>query len=318
MQHSAPRYLALVSLLWTGIPSLVLAQSTSVYKMPLPTEVMNGSILFASLIGPPDGYVVSVRLNAEFVAGGSFTADDLQVVISAPTQPNFDHWVVQGSADLGWPASGGLHAGSAQTLALNGEVQTSLPGASIWNLVIEPVQGSGHNGVTGQFTANAWFELELLPAGAGPGVGYCFGSACPCGNDDVGAGCANSSGAGALLEATGLASVALDDLALVAAGLPAGNLGLAFAGQSQWLLPFGAGLNCVAPGPLGLLRLPAGFADPAGSLVQSNVISLAQGTVPGSLAAGSTWNFQVWYRDPAAACGNGVNLSNALRVVIIP
>lgn len=318
MQISSFRSLSLAALSASILAASAAAQSTSVYKMPLPTEAMNGSILFASLIGPPSSYVVRTRLNAEFVAGGSFTADDLQIVISAPTQPNFDHWDVQGGVDLGWPASGGLHAGVAETVSLNGEVQEFFPGTSVWNLVIEPVQGSGHNGVTGQFTANSWFELELLPAGAGPGVGYCFGVACPCGNDDAGAGCANSTGAGGLLQATGFASIALDDLALLAGGLPPGNLGLAFAGQSQWLLPFGAGLNCVAPGPLGLLRLPVGIASSSGTAVQANVISIAQGIVPASLAAGSTWNFQYWYRDPAATCGNGVNLSNALRVVIIP
>lgn len=294
------------------------AQSPQTYSMPLPTEVMSGSILFASLVGPPEGYVVRVNLHAEFLAGGSFTADDLQVVLSAPTKPNFPHWVVQGGADLGWPASGGLQVGDASTLVLNGEIQTGLPGTSIWNLQIEPVPGSGHNGVTGHFTSGAHFELVYLPAGEGPGVGYCFGNACPCGNNDPNAGCANSTGIGALLVATGLASVANDDLALVEADMPAGTIGVFFAGQGQGLSPFGAGLNCVASGPLGLIRFPAGVSDPAGTLSLSAVISTAQAIVPASLAAGSTWNFQGWYRDPAAACGNGVNLSNALRVVIIP
>lgn len=294
------------------------AQAPLTYTMPLPTEVMSGSILFASLIGPPDGYVVRVSLHAEFVAGGSFTADDLQVVLGAPTKPNFPHWVVQGGADLGWPASGGLQVGDASTVILNGEIQTGLPGASIWNLQIEPVPGSGHNGVTGQFTGGAWFEVEYLPAGAGPGVGYCFGNGCPCGNDDPSAGCANSTGVGARLAATGLASAANDDLALVQSDMPAGNVGIFFTGENQGLLPFGAGLNCISPGPLGLIRLPVGVADPSGTLSLSAVISTAQGIVPASLAPGSTWNFQGWYRDPAAACGNGVNLSNALQVVIIP
>lgn len=294
------------------------AQSTLTYTMPLPTESMSGSILFASLIGPPEGYVVEVRLHAEFVAGGSFTGDDLQIVLGAPTQPNFDHWTVQGGATLGWPASGGLHVGDAQTVALNGGIQAFLPGASVWDLEIGPVPGSGQNGVTGQFQSGAYFEIEYLPAGAGPGEPYCFGVGCPCGNDDPTAGCANSTGAGALLAATGWASVALDDLALVETNVPAGNIGIFFAGQSQGVLPFGAGLNCVAPGPLGLIRLPPGVASPSGTLGLANVISIAQGIVPASMAAGSTWNLQGWYRDPAAACGNGVDLSNALRVVVIP
>lgn len=294
------------------------AQAPQTFTMPLPQEVMSGSILFASLIGPPDGYAVRVSLHAEFTAAGSFTADDLQIVLSAPTLPNFPHWVVQGGADLGWPASAGSHVGDTDTVTLNGEIQDSLPGASIWNLQLEPVPGSGHNGITGQFTSGAYFELEYLPTGEGPGVGYCFGNGCPCGNDDPNAGCANSTGAGAQLAATGWASVANDDLALVESDMPASTIGIFFAGQNQTLLPFGAGLNCVSPGPLGLIRLPVGVSDPAGTLTLPAVISTAQGIVPASLAAGSTWNFQGWYRDPAAPCGNGVNLTNALKVVIIP
>ena len=34
----------------------------------------------------------------------------------------------------------------------------------------------------------------------------------------------------------------------------------------------------------------------------------------GAITAGSTWNFQLWYRDPAAG-GAGSNLSNGLQVV---
>lgn len=294
------------------------AQAPLTYTMPLPTEVMSGSILFASLIGPPEGYVVHVSLHAEFVAGGSFTADDLQIVLSAPTEPNFPHWVVQGGADLGWSASGGLHVGDTDTVILNGGIQPGLPGTSIWNLQIEPVPGSGHNGVTGHFTSGAAFELEYLPVGEGPGVGYCFGNGCPCGNDDPNAGCANSTGVGARLAATGFASVADDDLALVETDMPAGTIGIFFAGESQGVSPFGAGLNCVAPGPLGLIRLPVGVSDPTGMLSLPAVISTAQAIVPASLSAGSAWNFQGWYRDPAAPCGNGVNLSNALTVVVIP
>ncbi|HVS18000.1 MAG TPA: hypothetical protein VMT18_05320 [Planctomycetota bacterium] len=280
--------------------------------MPLPTDAMTGSILFASLIGPTDGYVVRVSLHAEFVPAGSFTPDDLQVVLGAPTAPNFDHWVVQGGPDLGWGTGSGLHVGNASTVILNGELQSGPLGVSIWNLTIEPVQGSGHNGVTGAFTSNAYFEVEYLPVGEGPAVGYCFGTGCPCGNDDPAAGCANSTGAGALLSATGLASAALDDLALRLADVPAGNVGLCFLGQAQTSLPFGDGLRCVGPGPLGLIRLPAGVANASGTIDTPAVISTA------GLAAGDTWNVQGWYRDPTGPCGTGYSTSNGLTFVVVP
>ena len=38
------------------------------------------------------------------------------------------------------------------------------------------------------------------------GIPFCFGVGCPCGNDDPNAGCANSTGSGALLEGSGSAS----------------------------------------------------------------------------------------------------------------
>ena len=286
--------------------------------MPLPTEPMTGSILFASLIGPPDGYVVKLSIHAEFQPGGTFTPDDLQIVLSAPTKPNFEHWVLQGGPSFGWGTGSGLQVGEAATVTLNGEIQTSLPGASIWNLQIEPVPGSGHNGVTGQFTDDAYFQIEYLPQGEGPGVGYCFGNACPCGNDDGGAGCANSTGSGALLAASGFASIALDDLDFSVSGMPASKVGLVYTGETALLLPFGDGHRCVGAGPLGLVRLPAAVSSAGGALSVTNAISTAHALSAASLAPGSTWNFQTWYRDPGGPCGAGSNLSNALRIVIIP
>lgn len=288
------------------------AQTPITQQLPLPTDAMTGSILFASLVGPTDGYVVSVSLHAEFTPAGSFTPDDLQVVLSAPTAPNFDHWVVQGGADLGWGSGGGLHVGDTSTVLLNGQIQSGPLGVSVWSLTIEPVPGSGHNGVTGAFTSGAYFEVEYLALGDGPAVGYCFGSGCPCGNDDPAAGCANSTGAGARLNATGLASAALDDLELQLTGVPAGNVGLCFLGQAQTSLPFGDGLLCIGAGPLGLIRLPAGVADGSGTIATPAVISTA------GLSAGTTWNAQGWYRDPVGPCGAGFSVSNGLTFVVVP
>jgi hypothetical protein len=296
----------------------VSAQTPLRYRMPLPTEPMTGSILFASLVGPPDGYVVKISVHAEFLQGGSFTPDDLQIVLSAPTKPNFEHWVLQGGPSFGWGSGAGLQTGDAATVTLNGEIQTSLPGASVWNLQIEPVPGSGHNGVTGQFTSDAYLQIEYLPQGEGPGVGSCFGNACPCGNDDPSAGCANSTGSGALLAALGLASIAWDDLVFSISDLPPSKVALVYTGENAVQLPFGDGLRCVGPGPLGLVRLFSGVSSSGGTLSVSNVISTAHALSPGSLGAGSTCNFQAWYRDPTGPCGTGSNLSNALRIVIIP
>jgi hypothetical protein len=38
---------------------------------------------------------------------------------------------------------------------------------------------------------------------------------------------------------------------------------------------------------------------------------------PGQIEPGSTWNFQLWYRDPAGG-GSGFNLSDALSAPFTP
>jgi hypothetical protein len=35
---------------------------------------------------------------------------------------------------------------------------------------------------------------------------------------------------------------------------------------------------------------------------------------PGAITAGTSWSFQLWYRDPAGPGGSGFNLSDGLRV----
>lgn len=36
------------------------------------------------------------------------------------------------------------------------------------------------------------------------------------------------------------------------------------------------------------------------------------------LHASATWNFQVWFRDPAGPCGTGKSSTNALAVSFAP
>ena len=84
-----------------------------------------------------------------------------------------------------------------------------------------------------------------------PGSVYCFGdgggSSCPCGNFAAqGAGCLNSTGQGAILGASGTASVGAEDLVLQAAGLVPAQAGLYLQGSqivnAGWGVPFGDGL----------------------------------------------------------------------------
>jgi hypothetical protein len=149
---------------------------------------------------------------------------------------------------------------------------------------------------------------------------YCFGDgsgkACPCANPGApGAGCANSSGEGALMWSTGSTKFSADDFALHATQLPpSGGIGLAMAGSTQYFggmgWTFQDGLLCVS----GLLhRFPAKtFTN---SFVQESVVSASNGLI----TIGSTWNFQVWYRDVVGVCGGSTgNLTNALQANFTP
>lgn len=118
----------------------------------------------------------------------------------------------------------------------------------------------------------------------GVGTSFCFcSSGAPCGNTDPSAGCANSTGAGALLSGSGGASVSADDLELTVNGLPPNALGLLFT-------------------------------------TYTGLVSHANANFPpaGHIAAGSTWHFAHWYRDPGGPCGSTYSTSSALSVTFTP
>ena len=166
--------------------------------------------------------------------------------------------------------------------------------------------------------------LELCVQVGMPAIStYCFGTGCPCGNDDAGAGCANSTGNGGLLMASGSAQIANDDLMLVASNLPAGSFGIVYAGTSTTRVPFGDGFLCVLPGPpgspagTGFLRLPIRMTGATGGFQEGPGIIGWTATQTGSLgpiAPGTQWHFQAYYRNPRGPCGSGWNLTNAVSV----
>lgn len=144
---------------------------------------------------------------------------------------------------------------------------------------------------------------------------YCFGSACPCGNDDGFAGCANSTGAGARLYATGTASVASDDLVLRVSNVIPSAYGILFVGEAQACVPFGDGLRAVAPGATGYRRFPVQLSSAEGTLTQGpGLVAFSSGFSGGGFTAGETWFFQAFYRDVSGPCGNAFNVTNGLAV----
>jgi hypothetical protein len=139
-------------------------------------------------------------------------------------------------------------------------------------------------------------------------------SGSPCGNDDAGAGCVNSTGAGALLWGTGTASWGADDLVLTTSNMPSNKFGLSFMSQTFGsATALGDGLRCVGGS---IKRLGVQGTGATGSFsIGPGLVSYTQSTPnPGDdIAIGETWHFQTWFRESpgSSACGGGSNLANS-------
>lgn len=184
-------------------------------------------------------------------------------------------------------------------------------------LRVDPATGAVSGGLDAQFEIRAMALGELRTE---PGIAYCFGAQCPCGNDDASGGCANTTGAGGSLTASGSTSVAADDLALAVDGLPEHEIGLFYMGAGTVHAALGDGWNCAGSGGYGVFRFPVVNSGPGGSVALGpGIVDTSQAfPQPGPIIPGFTWNFQLWYRDPASTCGAGFNTSNAYSVTFTP
>ncbi len=119
----------------------------------------------------------------------------------------------------------------------------------------------------------------------------------------------NSSGAAASLTATGSALVADDTLGFSVSGLPPGAHARLFAGDQTIQVPLGDGTRCA--GGQVLFLHPLWTASSTG--VAGRDLSLSAGPASAAFLAGSTWNFQLWYRDVSGGPA-GSNTSDALSI----
>lgn len=179
---------------------------------------------------------------------------------------------------------------------------------------------------TGQFALDQSSHSHSLQLGATPTVDmfdplwvaeslptscqtYCFGTACPCNNNDASAGCANGSGQGCLLSMSGSNSISQSDLILHATSTVPHQPGLFFQGDNAINggngSQFGDGLRCAGGS---VVRLQVRTADGNGSA--STTVGIA---AKGGVSPGDTKRYQWWHRDPTGSpCGTGFNLSNGL------
>lgn len=174
------------------------------------------------------------------------------------------------------------------------------------------------------------FYMSLRGDDAGPttvpnGTAYCVGDgsggACPCGNNSAvgaGEGCANSTGSGATMVASGSASFTNDTLAFTIAGVNGQKPGLILRGNNAINGGLGNGVGdgliCTG-GQSG--RSQVQVTDVNGDVVFSNYNGSGFGSVAN---VGAPTFYQYWYRDsnPIGPCATGFNFSNAWDVTYQP
>ena len=149
-------------------------------------------------------------------------------------------------------------------------------------------------------------------SGGGPsdnsGNAYCFGdgtgATCPCSAfGGAGEGCLTTSGSGAKLTGSGNANVGSDTFQLDVTGGPANKPGLFFQGINQISNPAGDGVLCAAGATI---RYGVNSTDAQGAVTQGGFAINA--------SAGTSLNYQYWFRDTGNTCGGGFNFSNGWTV----
>ncbi len=165
--------------------------------------------------------------------------------------------------------------------------------------------------------------LRVACAPGSTGTPFCLGdgtgTACPCGNSGAaGHGCENSfSTGGALLVASGSASVMSDTVKLTGTSMPPTTTCLFFQGTAPISVAFGDGLRCAGGTVTRLGSRPvSGGMREFGFGVAGDPLVSVMGVVP---AGGGARHYQIWYRNVAAFCTPaGFNLSNGLTIMWAP
>jgi len=256
-------------------------------------EVRSGRKGTGNLLHTFNGVLQGERFGAAIADGGDWDGDGFHDVLVG-TAPSISSI----------PSEAAMFSGSDGTLmfTINSLSTNEHAGFSVAGL--GDGDGDGRNEI-------AVGVPEAQPAGLGSGTVRVYESPFSvCGA--VSAYCpasVNSSGSAGVLSNLGGTSVADNDVLLFATGLPVGNPGIFFYGNSSTSTPFGAGTLCVS-GPF-IKRLAMVPAQPGGFAAYALDIS-AESAPEYQITPGSTWFFQYWFRDPAG--GLGPNFSSALEM----
>ena len=120
----------------------------------------------------------------------------------------------------------------------------------------------------------------------------------------------NSVGPGGRMHVVGTDNLALQSLTVGATGLPPGSFSLAIYGQTAFSAPYGSGTLCISPFAPGIKRSIPRPVDATGASSTPFLLPMGSGM---QITAGSTWIFQVIYRDFVGGVG-GFNATDSVEV----
>jgi len=192
-----------------------------------------------------------------------------------------------------------------------GEIDGNLVGNITYQVFSEDEYGNQGSSAILSYVASGGVALGTPMC---PGDGS-DGTNCQCGNNSgpgAGEGCLNSQGHGAILLASGSASVGADDLVLSVSQARPTQPTLFVQGTNAISIPFKDGKLCTGSPTL---RMGVEFLDAAGAASTSFSI-----VTEGNIVPGLTRYYQAWYRDPGAGstCGQGSNFSGGLELTWLP
>ena len=249
--------------------------------------------------------------NASYVNVGPILVD--QIAPSAPTglvstTHSLNTPTCDGSIRMAWNASSDADSGvSGYSYVWSHSVSptpdtiidttgtnflTTLPESGLgWYFGVRARDAAGNWGTT---SVRGPYYIDL-----GGSSTYCIGAA-------------NSVGSGGSMYYTGSLSISNNNLVLRCNALPSNQTCIFFYGAGQAQVAFGNGFRCIG----GQLFRYSPVSTTTG--LASQVVDYPNPPfAPGQITNGSTWNFQCWYRDPAAG-GAFFNLSNGLNLIFCP
>lgn len=127
----------------------------------------------------------------------------------------------------------------------------------------------------------------------------------------------NTTGAIAMISATGSTDVALNNVTLACASLPFHSFGYFLVSRTQGFVanPAGSSGNLCLGGSIGRYSLSVLNAGSTGQVsLPIDLVSIPHPTAPFTVMGGDTLNFQYWHRDGVAGQPPTSNLSRGLEV----